>query len=154
MRRFWPFFALVASLALVVWGARAYVAAPAVHVDPNDPCAFIAPAEFSEVGLIPGEPKRDDSPAGNGCSWSPVLGHGGSVRMQFLSAETYGKRKALDERALTVVPDLGDEAFAIPGMSGEQLYVKKGQRAFRIDGDGRFDRMALRPLAKAIASRM
>lgn len=127
---------------------------PAASAGGSDPCAVLSAPDFESVGLKHGKSKRESNMADGGCTWDAVLGSGGFLHFEFMTANAYVKRKErLADRA-TTVNGIGDEAFVSKALVGHAIHVKKGDKYFKIDGNAQLTQQKLEPLARAVVGRI
>lgn len=106
------------------------------------------------MGLTEGRAKGDGSMGGGACTWDPVLGKGGFLHLELITANQYGKRRErAGEKAITVT-GIGDEAYVSPAPADLGIQVKKGDKYFRIDGNARLTQDKLESLARAVSGRL
>jgi hypothetical protein len=103
----------------------------------DDACAILTAAQVSTaVGVTVGDGTYVTPTFKKTCTWT-VSGSAGGIRFVTLnlqSADQFaGGKRGMNQVALTAAAGIGDDAYYLGAGSTEGLFVKKGQRAFKID---------------------
>jgi len=124
----------------------------------DDACAILTPAQVTAaVGVAVGDGTYVTPTFKKTCTWT-VGNSAGGIRFVTLNlqdaARFAGGKAGVNSVVMTPVGGIGDDAYYLGAGSTEGLFVKKGQRAFKIDVYSTVPLEKKRAMEKALAQQV